>query len=406
MQASLTFQEFKDAVDKGLGRAVLSITPPVSAEVAELILTSFHESSFDGQFEDSRSEFRYFLAEKAGLLEDLLLRLTNLPVDENEDANRERVELLGSFVRRQNQTALLELQSIALRGLVHAAEELVKSGELAWVVDNILPALPSEEKWRTRTWAEENPELDEVRRNLLLSADEEYASAHLQEQKPEIPAKEFDIYFDEILASTSHRIDMSRVLKEMTQDHFDKAVDIWLDSPDENHSGRIARILSKSKLHLDVGRVIEKVKNGSNPFNFEGILGKIDSKEIADFGIELLRADPPDPRGIDCLRSSFFIEDLDTIAESLPYFRDYDNDERHGICLSLIAIGESDEGKRNLPIMRWVYENSPCSFCRSSAVRMMVEADILPEEYVEELQFDAESDNRAVAFERLGKQDK
>ena len=153
---SLTIVEFKDAVSKGLGRAVLSITPPVSPEVAELILTSFHRRAFN-QYNNSRGEYRYFLAEKAGLLDELLVRLTDLPEDESGEVLHERVELLGSFVRRKNPVALAAVRSLALNGSMDGITELVTSGDLKWVVDNILPTLPIDEKWRANVWLEDNP---------------------------------------------------------------------------------------------------------------------------------------------------------------------------------------------------------------------------------------------------------
>lgn len=396
MPMSLTIVEFKDAVSKGLGRAVLSITPPVSPEVAELILTSFHRRAFN-QYNNSRGEYRYFLAEKAGLLDELLVRLTDLPEDESGEVLHERVELLGSFVRRKNPVALAAVRSLALNGSMDGITELVTSGDLKWVVDNILPTLPIDEKWRANVWLEDNPGVDEERKQLLLTAYEDYSSNHVIDSPPDPPVKDFEQLFCEILYGAPTRSELRKLRRELTQEQFDRIFEVWL-SPESGQQGETAAyILQNSKLQMDVGRVIEKVKSGSAPFDFEGILGEIDMPEISDLGIELLQEDPPDPRGFDCLRSSYYVEDLDTIAEVLPKFDDFDNVERHWICLSLIGIAEFDEGKRNLPIMRWVYEKSPCSFCRLSAVQMMVEAKNLPEEYFEEMRFDSDSEIREVA---------
>lgn len=392
----MNIEEFKDAVSKGLGRAVLSITPPVSPEVAELILTSFHESSFDGE-DDSRGEFRYFLAERAGLLDELLVRLTQQQEDEDDEVRYERVELLGSFVRRKNQSALLELRSIALAGLVHATRELVESGDVEWVIDNILPILPFEEKWRANSWLEENPDLDEERKKVLEAADEEYCSFHQKNPKPDPPVKDFEQLFSEIVEGTASRQDLSRIRRHLTQVQTNKVFEVWIEGESEMRGRSAAYLLIGSKHNVDVNRVLEKVRSGAPPIRFEVILSKIESPEICDLGLELLMADPPDPRGIECLESSFYIEDIETIAEVLPKFEELDDDTIHNICLTLNHMADTDEVKRNLPIMRWVYENSPCSFCREGAVRRMVEAKSLPEEYLEEMQFDSESDIREVA---------
>lgn len=396
MPMILTIDEFKDAVSKGLGRAVLSITPPVSPEVAELILTSFHERSFDRE-DDARGEYRYFLAERAGLLDELFYRLTHPLEDEDNEVKWERVELLASFVRRKNQSALRELRSIALAGMVHAADELVELGDVEWVVDNITSLLPDEEKWRPGHWVETKPNLDDERKKVLQTADEEYWSFRQLNPEPDYPIKDFEQLLREIVEGTASRQELSRIRRQLTQEQIDKVFEVWIKGESEMRGRLAANLLMGSKLKIDVNRVIEEVRSGGQPICFEVILGNIESPEICDFGLELLTADPPDPRGIDCLISSFYIEDIETIADVLPNFEELDDETIHEICLALNQMAYTDEVMQNLPIMRWIYENSPCSFCRANAVRKMVDAKNLPLEYLEELQFDAEADNREVA---------
>jgi hypothetical protein len=89
----------------------------------------------------------------------------------------------------------------------------------------------------------------------------------------------------------------------------------------------------------------------------------------------------------------------------LRWFQEEDDREtRHSLGLDLIDFWKRhpDEGTEVL-MLRSLYEKGPCSFCRESAVRRLMELGPLPDEIRAECAWDANTDIRELVNRRCGK---
>jgi hypothetical protein len=95
------------------------------------------------------------------------------------------------------------------------------------------------------------------------------------------------------------------------------------------------------------------------------------------------------------LESNYESGDAPVIEAALDL--DADVDEAHAACCALVSVFERNSSAECLRAMEFVYERSPCSHCRASAVKLLVELEIAPTAMREECAYDAEDQIRDVA---------
>lgn len=76
-----------------------------------------------------------------------------------------------------------------------------------------------------------------------------------------------------------------------------------------------------------------------------------------------------------------------------------DEDEAHSLGSSLLKICENNTARTSLDMLKWVYESTPCTVCRFSAVKQMAEIGGVPPEILAECVDDADGDLRHLAKE-------
>lgn len=122
--------------------------------------------------------------------------------------------------------------------------------------------------------------------------------------------------------------------------------------------------------------------------------------------LSLFRSDRNRERGLEILKDGYDPEALKLVIEN---FREEDEELVMGF-LSGIPITSDNEGewhgivnaisKRHgdisLSILKWAYESSWCSCCREHIVEDMLEKGVFPEEYREEVRWDANLDIRSM----------
>ena len=74
-----------------------------------------------------------------------------------------------------------------------------------------------------------------------------------------------------------------------------------------------------------------------------------------------------------------------------------DEDEAHSLGSSLLGICEESTACASLDMLKWVYESTPCTVCRHSAVKQMAAIGGVPPEIVAECLDDADDDLRHLA---------
>lgn len=76
-----------------------------------------------------------------------------------------------------------------------------------------------------------------------------------------------------------------------------------------------------------------------------------------------------------------------------------DEDEAHSLGSSLLNICDENTSGASLDMLKWVYESTPCTVCRHSAVKQMAATGRVPPEIVAECLDDADEDLRHLAQE-------
>lgn len=122
-------------------------------------------------------------------------------------------------------------------------------------------------------------------------------------------------------------------------------------------------------------------------------LARVEAPEVREYIERALGADPPGLRAIRALASNRRPGDGDRVAALLPG-APAGAEDAHGLCLDLLEAF-SGAGDAAAP-MRWIYEHSPCSCCRHSAVVALDELDALPEGLSDECCFDCNDETREL----------
>ena len=119
-------------------------------------------------------------------------------------------------------------------------------------------------------------------------------------------------------------------------------------------------------------------------------MGRMKEAFVREFALERLR--DGDTNGVRLLRSNYEPGDLAMIE---PLLSEALEDERtHDLGLSVLdIIGENDiPPEESRAVLVLIYERTPCSMCRGSAVEKLVEAGQAPSWIAEECRFDADPD--------------
>lgn len=384
-----------------MGRAVLAVDGPVSKEFEDIILAAcLEDQRHDRQCESNRSEYLMKMVESTNLGERLLQSLfSSLKEDLSERDMNHRLWMIGKFAERSNREAMDFLQALALEMSLQAVDVLASIGHIEWVVQHVLPSLSLEDKWRARTWLDDNPELTGESREPLVIAQKTFdvhcgvQSAEAKDQKlPTFEEAIESIQINNLLSPMPRQISSS-----LTDEQINEVAELWLKERDPRRGRSYKRLFENLPFPLPVRRIIELVQDGDPPVAFEQIVAQCEHPLVREFAYGLISRAEPDYRGYLCLRSSFADEDLPWMVESLGHFSNQSEDTKHRLGMDLKEIAKDMTPAESEPFLVWVYEHTPCSMCRGFAAQMMIKAGTLPEFYREEMKNDADSLARELA---------
>ena len=102
-------------------------------------------------------------------------------------------------------------------------------------------------------------------------------------------------------------------------------------------------------------------------------------------------------RAIRVITASFRPGDEAAVAAALPGVEGYDSYDLHDVVLDVVNLLREHPNSAWQYHAEWVYEHSPCSMCRGTAVDWMSTNGSVPQAIREEAAYDAESVVRKVA---------
>ncbi len=134
-------------------------------------------------------------------------------------------------------------------------------------------------------------------------------------------------------------------------------------------------------------------------------LAQVCDEKIGEYGRKKLRTGFPvtDSEVIELFGKNYHLGDEVLIMSALEKLSPSE-DDAHSLGLSALKIWHHDDSPELRGLAEWTYRTTPCSFCRSIAVKWLVEISSLPAEIANECLYDADRDTQAIAREALAAQ--
>ncbi len=98
---------------------------------------------------------------------------------------------------------------------------------------------------------------------------------------------------------------------------------------------------------------------------------------------------------------NYHTEDAALINTVLMTVQPETDEDAHNLGSNLIILAGQHDDPELIPALHWVYETTPCAFCRHSAVEHLDQFEALDDTLLQECLHDAEEDTRAFAQKHL-----
>jgi hypothetical protein len=405
----ITEEGFFKAARKGQGRALSALRAhefePSRHNLYRLIL---RWPGYDAQCESSREWYTAELLEATSYMSELIPRLLQL-MGRTKGSWRDRSHreaLALELAKRGNEEVRSSIYAnFDCDGDLRYADEIVALeglGGLDWLLARVDPEFMIEEAWRFDGWLEDATAIDgesaviswkehAVKSNPLVSRVLEPANRPIQ---PTNVVPQTASY--EEMRATSQSSSSKSWVRRAADDEIRKAWRAFEKEKDPIWVRKLGLGLECRPDLCDPGPIIRRALSWDQEPNYFGAsLSGLDDPRIRALGLELV-ARGQVSSGTWTLRSSVTAGDVPLLIEAASRVAD-DNDLHHiGLDFLHYQTVQSEE------ILNWVYENTPCSFCRNSAVRDMLKHGFETESILDECLLDCDPDTRQLAADALG----
>jgi hypothetical protein len=429
---SLTPQEFKRAVQKGQGRAIVFLQDHESTPYRWIILRAIIR--YIGYAWQEEGDRTWYLRE--------LMRLSGCEEEYREIAirafwkarrNRDRWQLdnlLMSFALDGFEPARGAIydafNSSEGKRRANLAERIAKtdgSEGLLFVIESYGPDLSQDLEFDAKWWREGAEEKDGKERVAQVLSDEaetpavkrflQVAFTEERRKKPKNPQvkgltwSQVRTRMLEMSEAGESSYVTGRYMRAWTAvADADQLVLAATEFENENEPGwlsALAKGLDRIYYPLPLDTVLNRIRtaDGAEYHSLCRALRDRNEPEIREVAIELLADEDRWFLGLDLLTSTALPEDEGLIMTVLNEHRqDPDWFYVHSACMDVDAIAR-DRTLDVRQMLAWVYEESPCSVCREIALDLMVDRGAASKEILAEALFDAEGETRRKAAEVL-----
>lgn len=358
----------------------------------------------DAQLEEGRAPYLGELAEALGMGQrvlDCLIQLVKAGKGHDPDLSQ-RLDLLVYFARKGSKEARDVLYS---SGRTHADYIVDMDGlaGLTWLWEQYGETLTADEdSFEFSMWVSGARDIDgEAIDQWLAQNPRALELAQWEPNSPSRPdqAKSFE-EFRSLYESDPKRFRGLSWGRSASEEDLRKAATELLIATDEGWMRTLGGALRRRPDLLDVPRLIARWREQplELPSPWQYILSHATHPELRELGLELLE------RNVD---AAVDLLDLNAMAEDVPALRkavleakvDHE-DIVHSIGMSLKSIARRIPEAE--PLVAWIYENTPCSFCRGDAFGQLLEANLATTAMIQECLFDCDpgTRERALAAQR------
>lgn len=446
MPTPLDRTAFAKYLKRGHGRAMMHVKSYGLVGVDDLVLDAcLHNRSYDAQCEESRIPWLFSMLEnqpeKRVIREELLTTLFDhlqqvdpAEDDENTPSITQCYELCGCFARSGDSKLADMLRSFA-KNQDFDWDRLAPHWE--WVKLDGLPAL-LEVARRAGQWLRQNSEegwqgwpfLDSLLEECQLEQAGREALVQAAETDADIAAFfKFNSARDETKPDTisyADRFRQSWPVSRIIDDAYRHIGDfpgnytrfgryagtddlqlIWqklLECEDEAACCRLLWVFRRTPIPALHARVLGWLDSNNVQLQEAAIeaLGRIQDIKIAQEAQKRLQTDPANHTLLPLLRlNAEYVDNpfFNLILQRLPTS---DDDTAHDIGSDLLDVANDCPQLSTPALLNWIYEHTPCSICRSSAVHRLHERGLLTEQQLEECRNDADSSTRELGNKPQG----
>lgn len=421
-------KELADWLEKGLGRAVLALLEGDNTRFRDTIVHACRQDQrFDHQCEDSRGLYLYDVIQASG--ESDFYRGTVLAAlaDPAEDDDQDQLFEIARFFAQAGDAGARSavyaaFERNALKGDPTGGEELVALDGIEgflFAIGHLVGIEDTNDEWLPGWWLGKIEEqmgkeaawvaLDEAattdaRLNAILEherdeerkREEKRLVLNKRTRLADAPHTEMRTHIQSSGSKTS-RATLPRWGERASADDLLAAAADLLAEQDNGRLLSYLRLFWRRPFPLDPGRLIalSDVADIDAAWDAMRALEPIRHPEVRTRAIALLSHPLFAPEAIRMLSSNFESGDEVLVERALAVTRDNkDVSHRLGIKARSFADAHPTISTRFLDLL---YENTPCSMCRESAVGLMVETDRLPVRIREECRWDSSAETRRLA---------
>lgn len=335
---------------------------------------------------------------RAELRDELLPLLLNQQVEPDSWDALHRYRMLSFYLSSEPNVVSL-LQADSRNGNLYAIDVLNENGYLEWFVENILPTFPKDEWWQLSLWRDDNPMDPSPLADQLDVAIHEFEAVVAKRPQRKLKPLTYEELLVRIQKGTNRLRGFREIAKSLSRKQIEEVAELWLAERHWRRARNYAELFEYVPFPFSVRRIVDLIRAGDPPVWFNDVISKSKDPLARELGLELITQENPDYRGFECMASTWGPSDVDVMLGSLKRFVDIEEDDLHSVVIDLLS-----DAYELLPnsevVMCWIYEHSPCSYCRGRAAERMFKVGLLPDEYREELPFDGDDDAREMVANR------
>lgn len=200
---------------------------------------------------------------------------------------------------------------------------------------------------------------------------------------------------------------MLRFAREANDADIDRVYNLLLKETRPKQLRGFLRFFSHRPLPRVGKRVIELASFGRGQVrrNAMQALAQTQDESIRRLAKRMIKSDPKSIYfgSLKLFENNYVPADLDFFRNSLK--TSPDPDITHWVASDMLSIADKG-GKELTDCVLWAYENTPCGFCRDSAIRRLIEWQTVPKEVLEECIYDSYHYTQVTAKAALEKLEK
>jgi hypothetical protein len=434
----LNREEFASALRKGQGRAMLHVMHYGLEDVNDLVLEAcLHNQVFDNQIDSNRGGWLFEMFQGSPHFIEFRDAIINAIETETNDWNQYQLcRLVMEIASQDDNEALRKLRAFVYENAADPAsqmdwlgiEELISLDgtqgiiELARIFGNRLLSDPNDFVSDYFLHQESFPEYSKVLnaysqgdesinryREYLEKRGQGYSSKQpvdketIKRQNYEKARKEYSLQMIMDLAKKKggKSYIYTRFGKYATEEELEVVYTALLEEPRDSIRKRLLWVFRRAKLPRIDKKLLAWANRKDKNIRSSAIqaLAQLTDPRIRQLARRKLESGKlPDPADevIDLFVNNFETGDEILIESFLDQIR-LDPYEIHGVGFSLLELANRQENLILASLILWVYENTPCAYCRYKAAVWLDRVHQLPDAVRFECQYDSDEDTRAFA---------